>query len=119
MNPETEAKSSTQLIDWVALYKRYENRQEFIDKLLRMTYAAQIDILEKLHLAIQERDLEAIAFTAHALRGTAGNLEAQQMRDWATETEESARAGRPETRALAEELARFLERLLAELAGRL
>ncbi|MGO9443762.1 MAG: hypothetical protein ACLPXB_03175 [Thiobacillaceae bacterium] len=96
MNPETEAKSSTQLIDWVALYNRFDNRQEFIDRSLRVTYASHIDMLGKLHAVILGRGLEAIAYTAHALRGTAGKLEAQKMRNWATETEESARAGRPE-----------------------
>jgi hypothetical protein len=66
MNPEPEAKSSTQLIDWLALYNRCDNRQEFIDGLLRVAYASHIDMLEKLHAVIPERVLEAIAFTAHA-----------------------------------------------------
>ncbi|MGA7178440.1 MAG: Hpt domain-containing protein [Thiobacillaceae bacterium] len=119
MDLQPEAKSPTQLIDWIALCKRYGNRQGFIDKLFRISYASHVDMLEKLRSAIQKSDLEAIAFIAHGLRGTASNLEAQEVRDWATKTEENVRAGRPDHMALADELARRLERLLAELAGRL
>ena len=119
MNQESASTSSSQLIDWTALSKRFGNRQDFIDKLLRMSHASHIEMLEKLQSAIRTRDLEAIAFIAHGLRGTAGNLEAQGMRDLASETEASVRAGRADPMALAEELARLLERLLAELARHL
>jgi HPt (histidine-containing phosphotransfer) domain-containing protein len=119
MEQEPEAKPATPLIDWVALSRWFGNRQDFIGKLLAMTSASHGDMLEKLRLAIQKMDLEAIAFIAHGLRGTASNLEAQEVQDRATETEASVRAGRSDSIALAKELARLLERLLAELARHL
>jgi HPt (histidine-containing phosphotransfer) domain-containing protein len=116
-NPET--KSSNQLIDWVALVKRFDNRQEFIEKLLRRTSSSHVDMLEKLRSATLKRDLHAIAFIAHGLRGSASNLYAHKVRDCATKTEESVRAGQPDPIALAEELAKLLESLLAEIARHL
>jgi len=111
--------ASGQLIDWAGLNKRYNNRQDFIRRILGTASASQNEMPQKLRSAIRQADLEAIRFMAHNLKGTAGNLEAPKLLDLASETEMHARAGEDKAMKLAEELARQVESLLTELKFRL
>ncbi|WP_435961795.1 Hpt domain-containing protein [Immundisolibacter sp.] len=72
----------------------------------------------ELRQAADARDLEAIAFSAHALKGLAGNLMARDVAALAREVEVCARSGEARTGFLAGELAREVDLLLAALADR-
>ncbi len=72
----------------------------------------------ELRQAADAQDLDAIAFSAHALKGLAGNLMARDVAALAREVEVCARSGEARTGFLAGELAREVDLLLAALAGR-
>jgi HPt (histidine-containing phosphotransfer) domain-containing protein len=103
-------------IDWSTLLAHYGNRRHFVAKLVASVRASQADTPDKLRQAAREQDLGAIAFLAHSLKGMAGNLMADTLRELAAETETAARAGEPGAIGRAEVLAGAVETLLAELA---
>jgi HPt (histidine-containing phosphotransfer) domain-containing protein len=115
---ESEASNATALIDWSALLARYGGRQAFVAKLANTALQSQAETPAKLRAAVEQSDLETIAFVAHAIKGMAGNLMAAALREQAAETESAARAGDANARVLGRELGARLEAFLAELAAR-
>ena len=77
------------------------------------------DTPTQLRATAELRDLESLAFTAHALKGLGGNLMARSVQALAKETEIAARAGHHAAPALATELADALDTLLAALTVRI
>ncbi|MBI3525682.1 MAG: PAS domain S-box protein [Betaproteobacteria bacterium] len=105
-------------IDWAGLEVRFKGKQAFIDKLAATTLASHRDTPAKLRAAAAAREMEALAFAAHSLKGMSGNLMAWPLHELAKRTEEAARQGAPETIEQAVQLAETLERLLAALTAR-
>ncbi|MDP2829282.1 MAG: ATP-binding protein [Sulfuricellaceae bacterium] len=104
------------LIDWPALLARYGNRQSFIEKLAAVAREDHKGTPDELRAAAAKQDMQALAFLAHVLKSTAGNLLAQDVQERAIRTEAAAKAGSDEAIALAIELADSVTALLAELA---
>jgi PAS domain S-box-containing protein len=108
-------KTDPAVIDWDALYARFNGRQAFIDKLVATSLTFNGDKAVALRDAASRNDLPAIAFIAHGLKGMAGNMKARYVYDLGTETETAARMGKAEARALAQRLAVATDMLMAEL----
>ncbi|WP_372724053.1 PAS domain S-box protein [Immundisolibacter sp.] len=105
-------------IDWPALLARYGGRQAFVSQLVSVVLDSHQTTSAELRQAADAQDLDAIAFSAHALKGLAGNLMARDVAALAREVEVCARSGEARTGFLAGELAREVDLLLAALAGR-
>ena len=105
-------------IDWPALLARYNGRQNFVAKLAATALASHRDTPGTLRHAAQAKDLPALAFAAHALKGLSGNLMARRVEGLARQVEAAARAGEPEAVDLAVDLASEVELLLVALTGR-
>jgi signal transduction histidine kinase/DNA-binding response OmpR family regulator len=112
------AQTGTGTIDWSGLLARYGGRQAFVSQLAQVALESNQNTPADLRHAVQAMDLDAIAFTAHALKGLAGNLLAGDVAALAREVEICARAGEPRAVFLAGELAGAVDVLLAELAER-
>jgi PAS domain S-box-containing protein len=116
------------LIDWTILSKRFGQRVSFIDRLLRTVLESQGDVPARLRAAAEQRDIAAMAFIGHSLKGTAGNLAAHRLQDLARQLDERARAdikahaddGESATLALrvAEQMDALLELIRARLQQR-
>jgi HPt (histidine-containing phosphotransfer) domain-containing protein len=105
-------------IDWDAFFHRCMKRQPLLDKVMRSVLGTQSETPEKLRQAAVASDFEALAFTAHNLKGIAGMIEAQALRETAEELMLAAREQRREAAALAEKTAMALEKVLTELQTR-
>lgn len=105
-------------IDWPALLARYNGRQNFVAKLAATALASHRDTPNTLRQAAQAKDLPALAFAAHALKGLSGNLMARGVEALARQVEAAARAREPEAVDRAVDLASEVELLLVALTGR-
>jgi HPt (histidine-containing phosphotransfer) domain-containing protein len=103
------------LIDWPALLERYQQRRDFVFKLLQSMRDSQRQTPTNLQRAIRQRDWDSLHFIAHSLKGLCGNLEAGTMRDLARRTQQAACAHEAEALELALQLHGQLQRLLSEL----
>lgn len=112
---ESNAGASNNTIDWQGLLTHYNGRQAFVNKLATTALNSHRDTPTQLRATAELRDLESLAFTAHALKGLGGNLMARSLQALAKETEIAARAGHHAAPALANELADALDTLLAAL----
>jgi HPt (histidine-containing phosphotransfer) domain-containing protein len=119
MNKNSGATSSSPLIDWPALLRLYDHRQAFIDRLMEVAHVSLADMPPAIRQAIEQQDYPQLAFIAHGLRGSACNLEVPALLDLAGQTEATAREARADALSLAEDLARLVEALRAELARHL
>jgi PAS domain S-box-containing protein len=107
--------SNIELIDWDELSKRFNQRNDFIEKLLN-TAIKSLDMLPaQLREAAKHQDIQSMAFIGHSLKGTAGNLGANQLQDLARQLQDSARANEPESIKLAEQCAALLENVLIQI----
>jgi PAS domain S-box-containing protein len=106
------------VIDWARLEANFNGKTSFVNKLVAMVLTTQADSPGKLREAVRRRDMEALAFLAHSLKGMSGNLMAESVRESAARAETAARQGRAEASELAVELAGAMERMLAALAAR-
>jgi signal transduction histidine kinase/CheY-like chemotaxis protein/HPt (histidine-containing phosphotransfer) domain-containing protein len=104
-------------IDWPDLESRYKGRAAFIDKILGIALEHNGETPEILRAAARAGDLQQMAFLAHGLKATAGNLAAHRLHDLAVRAEQAARAAGAEAAELALELASGLEGMLAEIAA--
>lgn len=111
---ETNCPSS--LIDWTAINKRFNHREDFIDKLLTSVLTHQQVAAEALCEAVAHRDFQRIAFIAHGLKGVAGNIEAVEVREWAKAVEDCARSQNAEVLEQATALSEQLKQLLNEIS---
>ena len=103
-------------IDWVALTERYRRRPAFLPRLLASVIDVNTAYPGALRQAVEQGDLAQIAFLAHSLKGTAGNLFANRLRELSASTENNARADRPDAYRQAARLAGLLDVLLREIA---
>lgn len=103
------------LIDWPALQARYQNRDAFITKLLATVIQSNAQIPARLRQATIARDAAALAQISHSLKGMAGNIFADPLRDLAAQAEIAARQQSAEMLPLAEQLAATTEKLLSEI----
>lgn len=106
------------VIDWAGLTERFNGRQTFIDKLVKTTLANIRDKAMLLRVTAARGDFVQLAFIAHGLKGTGGNMQASRVSALGAQTEDAARAGAPEAFELAETLANAVEELIAALAAR-
>ena len=98
------------------LEERYHGKPAFIVKLLSTVEKAHAGTAAELRRLAESRDLENLAFLAHGMKGSAGNLMADGLRRLAQETERAAREGRgDEVVLLAERLALALEDMLDDI----
>ena len=114
--PALEATSAGP-VDWPGLMIRFKGRREFVDKLASIVVKTHRDTPSRLRESSAQGDLDAIAFTAHSLKGMGGNLMATSLRHLATRTEDAARRGDSDTPALAIQLAGVLELTLSALTA--
>jgi HPt (histidine-containing phosphotransfer) domain-containing protein len=115
---EAAAAPGEGVIDWARLEANFNGKTSFVNKLVAMVLTTQADSPGKLREAARRRDMEALAFLAHSLKGMSGNLMAESVRESAARAETAARQGRAEAPELAVELAGAMERMLAALAAR-
>lgn len=107
-------------IDWAALEARYQGKELFVTKLLGTVERAHGETAGELRRLAAAFDLERLAFVAHGLKGSAGNLMAEGLRQLALETEHAARDGLTDTAPrLAGMLADALDALLADIRAHL
>jgi PAS domain S-box-containing protein len=112
------AQVDPEVIDWAALLERFGGRQAFVDKLVATMLANTSDKAGSLRAAAAARDFATIAFIAHSLKGTGGNMKARQVNELGAQTETAARAEQTEAFELAEQLALAVEALRAALICR-
>lgn len=103
------------VIDWTALRAQFNDREDFIRRLVAAVRSSHGDSPARLRQAAASGDLEGLAFLAHTLKGIGGNMKARQLQELGGRTETSARAGQAEAAPLAGQLAQALEALLAAL----
>ncbi|GEM_PF-2040874 len=103
------------LVDWQALAQRYRQRLEFLPKLLNSMLVSSDTVAAELRASARASDFTQLAFFAHGLKSTAGNLFAVPLQTLAATTERSARAKLPEAINQAFQLADQLEMLLREI----
>jgi signal transduction histidine kinase/DNA-binding NarL/FixJ family response regulator/HPt (histidine-containing phosphotransfer) domain-containing protein len=106
---------SGRALDWAELESCYGQRPGFLAKLLGLALASLAESPTGLRAAATAGDMATLAFIAHAVKGTAGNLFATELRTQAHTTEVAARAATPEAGGMAEQLAATLETVLEEI----
>ncbi|HJW23642.1 MAG TPA: MASE3 domain-containing protein [Rhodocyclaceae bacterium] len=104
-------------IDWAALHVRYQGRASFIERILAVALRHNGEIPSSLRAAVREGNLQEVAFLAHGLKSTAGNLAAHQLQELATRAEQAARTAAAEAADLAIQLAVALDGMLAEISA--
>jgi PAS domain S-box-containing protein len=102
-------------IDWHALETRHKNRPAFIRKLLQAVLDSHSATPGKLRGLAENRDFDALAFLAHNLKGTAGNLAATDIQTLAAATETSARKHEADSVGLAIRLAGCVTVMIADI----
>lgn len=114
-----EQTETTALVDWNALEIQFRGKTRFVTGLAEKALKNyRLGVVQLRSLAAGEGDCAEIAFLAHSIKGTAGSLKALRVHALAARTDMAARAAEPGCRALAEELAELLDRLIAELEVR-
>jgi signal transduction histidine kinase/CheY-like chemotaxis protein/HPt (histidine-containing phosphotransfer) domain-containing protein len=106
------------LVDWDGLERRYPGRRYFVDRLVGMFLAQSADIPTRLRDLARAGACDEIAFLAHSLKGSAGNLMASPVFEQALTAEQAARSGAEAAGPQALALADIVEHLLAELGAR-
>ena len=102
-------------IDWTALSARYGQRASFIDKLLATVLANHGESPERLRAAAQAGEFQTLRMLAHAIKGVAGNLDAQALTELAGGVELAARDARAEALIQAEQLADLFDAMLDQV----
>ncbi|MBN8476088.1 ATP-binding protein [Sulfuritalea sp.] len=107
------------LVDWDAMLGKYQGRQAFVDKLVGIALASQATAPVRLRDAAGRLDFDALAFTAHSIKGMSANFSAARLHSLAVETEAAARERRDDAGAMALRLADLMDEFLAALAARM
>ncbi|WP_347338121.1 PAS domain S-box protein [Chromatium okenii] len=118
-SPTDEQYHDAPLMDWTALALRYQTRPAFLPKLLESVLVGCVTYPDDLRHAASRGEMTRLAFLAHTLKGTAGNLFAKRLQTLAASTEYNARAELPEATRQAFQLANLLETLLRDITDRL
>lgn len=103
------------LFDWNALVEKLGGDQVFVRTLLGIALRSSQPLPDELRDASARSDFAALARIAHKVKGTAGDLVANDLRDRARDAEVAARQSDPEAVVLGLQLADALDALLAEL----
>jgi HPt (histidine-containing phosphotransfer) domain-containing protein len=99
--------------------KGLQGRHAFVAKLAGIALASQAESPARLRDAAGQRNFDAIAFTAHSIKGMSANFSASRLRDFAAETEAAARARRDDAGPMALRLADLMDEFLAALSARM
>jgi signal transduction histidine kinase/CheY-like chemotaxis protein len=78
------------------LWERFGGDEEIIKDILNSFFEEAPEFLERIKEAIDKQNIEDIESIAHALKGTAGNVNADALRKAALELEIQAKKGNPE-----------------------
>lgn len=115
--PPHPASGSTKLpdVDFTALLRRFNQRSEFVEKIIQTAYEANSDLPRRLRQSMEQSDFSALALLAHTLKGTAGSLQATRLQELSAITEEAARQQRQDCEQLAHQLADMLDQILVQL----
>jgi len=103
------------LFDWNALLEKLGGDQVFVRTLLGIALRSSQSLPDELRNASAQADFAALARIAHKVKGTAGDLVAEGLRDRARDTELAARESNPVAVVLGLQLADALDALLTEL----
>ena len=103
-------------IDWAAVRARHVTQPQVVERLVEVARRSLGQTATDLRTALDNQDLSALAFVAHALKGAGGDLAASALQDVSARTDVSARAGDPSALQLGRELDHRLQELLAALA---
>ena len=103
------------MIDWARLERRHAGRPDFLKRLLGITQDSQSATAERIRAAAAAGDMDQLAFLAHGLKGTGGNLFAGELQAQAAAIETAIRAASPGAAADAGRLAATLDAMLAEV----
>jgi CheY-like chemotaxis protein len=78
------------------LWERFGGDEEIVKDILESFFQEAPEFLEKIKEAIDNQDMEDIESISHALKGTAGNVNADALRKATLELETQAKKGNPE-----------------------
>ena len=101
--------------NWDALLDKLGGDEEFVGSLLAVALNSNTSMPADLRAACASVNFADLARLAHKVKGTAGDLVADELRERAREAELSAREGKPEALQLGQGLADALDEFLAEL----
>jgi PAS domain S-box-containing protein len=118
---ETAATPATaaplQVIDFARLEDYFGDDPELIASLLELFQSTTVGLLEKLQLAIEQQDQNAVMALSHEAKGSSGNLGIERMAHIAAQLEDaSSNADWPLAKDLCAELHAAFELLLGVLA---
>jgi PAS domain S-box-containing protein len=108
--PETDA-----TIDWGALHRRYQNRREFVARLVKLALEHNADTADRLRTLAAAGKIMPIGEMAHTIKGMAGNLAAARLEQIALRTLGAARANDETALEYGLALADAMEQLLVAL----
>ena len=111
------ARASAPLVDIGKLKVRYGNRAEFIRRLTSTVMTSHRGTADELRAAAASGNLERIGKLAHTVKGSAGTLDAAELKSLAARVERAAHISNAETAPLTEQLAKAVEAMLATLGS--
>ena len=117
VRPAAAVPTETPLIDRSSLAAHYPGRPDFVARLLGVFAASNADTARRIDEAAAAADWASLAELAHALKGSAGNISAPELRQQAAVTEAAARNGAADTGHHATHLAELLRRCLGEIGS--
>lgn len=119
MHPSNALPGPPTSIDWTALEARYAAKPAFVNRLVGVFAASQQAMVEQIRSSARDGDFPALQRLAHSLKGSAGNIMANELMNLALRTEQAARDANPAAQSLGPGLADGLAAALAEIAERL
>lgn len=102
-------------IDFTALLQRFNQRSEFVQKIIKTAYEANSDLPDRLRRTTEQSDFPTLALIAHTLKGTAGSLQAAALQELSARTETAARQQQAECAQLGQQLADMLDQILTQM----
>ncbi len=109
----------TEVIDWTTLTARYPGKPALVRKLLQSMYDSHAATPDRLRVLARDHDFAALAFLAHSLKGSGGNLAATDIQTLAAAVETAARDRAPDCGELAGQLAGRVAALIAAIESHL
>ena len=98
--------------DWQAMQAHFGGQPQLLQRLLGMLGGTLSPIAIELRTALQTRDMDALAKTAHNIKGTALNLHTPELIRLAVQAQDQARQRQPEAWDSGEQLAAHLGEFL-------
>lgn len=118
-SPVAPAPQMGESFDWSALVALYGKKPGLLKKAIESVLQHNASTASKIRQAVDTQDTATLVFVAHSLKGVAGNIKAQRLRELASETEQAGKQMMPTWPTLAMKLAAELEQTLQVLADRL